>query len=185
MKLSYRNALTLLLISSVSVLISAGRTWSKVWYEDPGMPVVDVTLSGNQLEPLISGLAAASIAAVLGIMAARGVVRRIFGGVVVALGIGILYSSLRVKSTIGSHVAPAIAEAVGRDVANYEFSFNNLVWVSILGGLGIIFSGLAVLTRDFSSAKLSSKYDRKRPTDAELSPWQSLDSGIDPTIEGS
>lgn len=183
MKLSYRSAISILLISSVAVVIAAGRTWAKVWFEDPGFPVVSITLSGSQLEPAISGLGAAAVASVLGLMAARGVFRRVIGGVVVLIGIGILYSALLVKSTIGSHVKPAITEAVGRNVDVFEFSFNNLVWVAILGSLGIILSGVVFLLRNFSSAKMSGRYERKRPAEAELSPWQSLDSGIDPTIE--
>lgn len=184
MKLSYRTALSILLLSSAAVVIAAGRTWVKVWFEDPGMPVVSITLSGSQLQPVISGLGAAAVAAVLGIMATKGLARRIIGAVVALLGIGILYSALRLKATISSHVSPAITEAVGRNVDSFEFSFNNLVWVPVIGGFGVIVSGAVFLLRDFASSKMSGRYERKRTSTDELSPWQSLDNGIDPTIQG-
>lgn len=182
LKIKYRNSIFLLLVSSATVIVSAGQTWAKVWYEDPGFPVVSLTLSGRQLDPLLSGLGAAAVAGVLGIVASRGVLRRIFGAILILLGVGIIYSSLSIKAGIHNQIEPLIADVVGRDVANFEYTFNSLFWVAAAGGLGVVISGLLFLLIDFDGSKMSSRYERNHDPEQELSPWISLDLGIDPTL---
>jgi uncharacterized membrane protein (TIGR02234 family) len=184
MKIKYRSALMLLLLSSVVVVIIAGQTWAKVSYADPGFPVVSLTLSGRQLDPLLSGLGAASVAGVLGIVASRRILRRIFGAILILLGIGIIYSALSIKSGIHIQIEPLLADAVGRDVTNFEYTLNSLFWVAALAGLGVVVSGLLFLLSSYDASKMSNRYERHRDLDQELSPWVSLDLGIDPTLNG-
>ena len=182
MRIKYRNSLLLLFVSSIIVIVVAGQTWAKVWYEDPGFPVVSLTLSGRQLDPLLSGLGAAAIAGILGIVASRGILRRIFGAVLILLGIGIIYSALSIKAGIHSDIEPLIADVVGRDVTNFQYTFNSLFWVATLAGQGVVVSGLLFLLINYDGSKMSNRYERNQDPEQELSPWVALDLGIDPTL---
>jgi hypothetical protein len=93
MKLTLRNLISLELLSSVIVLIALSRPWVVATYEEAGFPTVNLSLSANQLNSTLNGLAIAAAASALGVVATRGIFRRLVGAVILAIGIGIVLAT--------------------------------------------------------------------------------------------
>ncbi|MEY3606751.1 MAG: hypothetical protein RL289_931, partial [Actinomycetota bacterium] len=92
MKLTLRNLISIELLSSVIVLVALSRPWVFATYEETGFPTVDLSLSANQLNSTLNGLAIAAAASALGVVATRGIFRRLVGAVILAIGVGIVFA---------------------------------------------------------------------------------------------
>ena len=69
MKLTLRNLISLELLSAVIVLIALSRPWVVGTYEETGFPTVNLSLSANELNSTLNGLAIAAAASALGVVA--------------------------------------------------------------------------------------------------------------------
>ena len=181
MKLSLRNLITIELISSVVVLVALGRPWVVATYSETGFPTVNLSLSANELNATLNGLAIAAIASALGAIATRGIFRRIVGVVILALGIGIVISTFTLTSNLDQFVGEQFEQAIGRDVSGWAAETSNYAFVVIPAGILIALCGLAIMLKSFDSG-MSQRYERNPSQERELTPWQALDQGIDPTI---
>jgi uncharacterized membrane protein (TIGR02234 family) len=182
MKLSLRNLIALELISSVLVLVALGRTWVVATYAETGFPAVNLSLSANELNATLNGLAVAAIASALGAIATRGIFRRVVGAVILLLGIGIVISTFSLSRNLDQFVGEQFEQAVGREVSGWAGETTNYAFVVIPAGILIALCGLAIMLKTFESG-MSQRYERNPSQARELSPWQALDQGIDPTIQ--
>jgi uncharacterized membrane protein (TIGR02234 family) len=182
MKLTLRNLISIELISSVIVLIALGRPWVVAIYEESGFPSVNLSLSANQLSASLNGLALAAIASALGAIATRGVFRRLVGIVIFALGTGIVLSTISLTNNMNELVGLQFEQAVGRGVTDWVAETSNYALVVIPAGILIALCGIAIAVKSFETA-MSQRYERNPSKESELTPWQALDQGIDPTIE--
>jgi uncharacterized membrane protein (TIGR02234 family) len=184
MKLSLRNLIALELVGSVVVLIALSRPWVVATYTETGFPAVNLSLSANQLNSSLNGLALAAIASALGAIATRGVFRRIVGAVIVALGIGIVAITVDLINNLDQFVGLQFEQAIGREVSGWVTETSNYALVVIPAGFVITLCGLALALKSFDSG-MSKRYERNSANEKELTPWQAMDQGIDPTIQGS
>lgn len=182
MKLSLRNVVTLELVCSVLVLITLGRTWVEATFAETGFPTVNLSLSANQLNASLNGLAIASIASALGVIATRGFFRRLVGAVIFALGIGIVVATLDLVNNLDKFVGLQFEQAIGREVSGWSTETSQYAVVVIPAGVIVALCGLVIAIKSFESA-LSQRYERNPSGEKELTPWQALDQGLDPTIE--
>ena len=181
MKLSLRNLITLELISSVAVLVALGRPWVVATYSETGFPTVNLSLSAIELNATLNGLALAAIASALGAIATRGIFRRVVGAVILALGIGIVISTFTLTNNLDQFVGEQFEQAIGRKVSGWTAETSNYAFVVIPAGILIALCGLAIMLMSFNSG-MSQRYERNPSQERELTPWQALDQGIDPTI---
>lgn len=182
MKLSLRNLITLELISSVLVLVALGRPWVVATYSETGFPTVNLSLSANELNATLNGLAIAAIASALGAIATRGIFRRIVGAIILLLGIGIVISTFSLIRNLDQFVGEQFEQAIGREVSGWAAETSNYAFVVMPAGILIALCGLAIMIKSFDSG-MSQRYERNPSQERELTQWQALDRGIDPTIQ--
>lgn len=182
MKLTFRNLILIELISSVVVLITLGRPWVAATYTETGFPSVSLSLSANQLNSSINGLALAAIASALGAIATRGLFRRIVGVVIAALGIGIITMTINLVSNIDTYVGSKFEQAIGREVSGWVSETSHYGLLVIPAGFVIALCGLVITFKSFDTG-MSQRYERNPSHESELTPWQALDQGIDPTTQ--
>jgi uncharacterized membrane protein (TIGR02234 family) len=182
MKLTLRNLISIELLSSVIVLMALSRPWVVATYEESGFPSVNLSLSANQLNPSLNGLALAAIASALGVIATRGIFRRLVGVVIFALGLGIVLSTLNLVNNLNEFVGLQFEQAVGRVVTDWVSNTSNYAFIVIPAGIVIALTGIAFALKSFETA-MSQRYERNPSKESQLTPWQALDQGIDPTIE--
>ena len=181
MKLSLRNLITIELVSLIAVLAALGRPWVVATYSETGFPTVNLSLSANELNATLNGLAIAAIASALGAIATRGIFRRLVGAVILALGIGIVISTFNLTRNLDQFVGEQFEQAIGREVSGWAAETTNYAYLVIPAGVLVALCGLAIMLKSFESG-MSQRYERKPSQERELTPWQALDQGIDPTI---
>lgn len=184
MKLSLRNLISIELLCSVVILIVLSRPWVVATYQETGFPAVNLSLSANQLNSSLNGLAIAALASALGAIATRGFFRRLVGAVILAIGVGIVFATFNLINNLDVFVGMQFEQAVGREVSGWVAETSNYAWVVILAGVLISLCGLAITLKSFETG-MSKRYERNPAEGSELTPWQALDQGIDPTIENT
>jgi uncharacterized membrane protein (TIGR02234 family) len=184
MKLSLRNLISIELLSSVVILIALSRPWVTATYEETGFPTVNLSLSANQLNLSLNGLAIAALASALGAIATRGFFRRLVGVVILAIGVGIVLATIDLVNNLDVFVGMQFEQAVGREVTGWLAEASSYAWVVIPAGVLIALCGLAIAVKSFETG-MSKRYERNLENGSELTPWQALDQGIDPTIENT
>ena len=182
MKLSLRNLIALELISSAIILIALGRIWVTATYSESGFPSVSLSLTANQLNSSTNGIVLAAIASALGAIATRGVFRRMVGAVIALLGIGIVFTTINLINNVDQFVGLKFEQAIGREVSGWVSESSPLAWLVIPAGFVVVACGLVITFKSFDSG-MSKRYERKSVRESELTPWQAMDQGIDPTIQ--
>ena len=184
MKLSLRNLILIELLSSVAILIALSRPWVVATYQETGFPSVNLSLSANQLNTSLNGLVIAALASALGVIATRGFFRRLVGVVILAIGVGIVFATIDLVNNLDVFAGMQLEQAVGREVTDWVAETSNYAWAVIPAGILIALCGLAIALKSFDTG-LSKRYERNPADGSELTPWQALDQGIDPTIENT
>lgn len=181
-KLTLRNLIALELICSVIILIAVSRPWIDATYSETGFPSVKLSLSANQLNPSLSGLALGAIASALGAIATRRVFRRIVGVVIVFLGSGIVVNTTNLMNNFNQPANVKLEQAVGRQVTGWFTKTSHYDLLVLPAGFFIALCGLAIALKSFDNG-MSKRYERSSSQESQLTPWQALDQGIDPTIK--
>jgi hypothetical protein len=145
---------------------------------------VNLSLSANQLNSSLNGLAIAALASALGAIATRGFFRRLVGAVILAIGVGIVFATLDLINNLDVFIGLQFEQAIGREVSGWVAETSNYAWVVIPAGVLIALCGLAITLKSFETG-MSKRYERNPADGSELTPWQALDQGIDPTIENT
>ena len=184
MKLTLRNLISIELLSSVIVLVALSRPWVVATYEETRFPTVDLSLSANQLNSTLNGLAIAAAASALGVVATRGIFRRLVGAVILAIGVGIVFATASLINNLDVFVGSQFEQAIGREVTGWVADTSSYAWLVIPAGISIALCGLAIALKSFETG-MSKRYERNPASESQLTPWQALDQGIDPTIENS
>ena len=182
MKLTFRNLVTVQFVSSVIVFIALSREWVAASYVEPGFPQVDLSLSANKLDPTLNGLAIAVVASTLGLIATRGWARKFVGAIIFLIGLGVLFATRSLIQNLETLVGSELAQAVGRSVTGWTSQTTPYAWLVFPAGFVILCCGILFAFKSFDS-QLSRRYERDSSSAKDLTPWQALDQGIDPTLE--
>jgi hypothetical protein len=121
--------------------------------------------TGDHLVPWQRPLALVGLAGAGALLATKGVLRRVVGGLVAACGLGIVV---------------AASYAITGDA--------NLGWpaVAALGGLALTAGGALALVRGRRWPAMGARYERRPPaerSDGTVRAWEALDRGEDPTAD--
>lgn len=182
MKLTFRNIITIQFLASGLILVLLSRKWVSAKYVETGFPNVLLDMTANELTPALHGLAIAAIASTLGAIATRGFARRLVGVVMAAIGFGIVFITLEMMQNLEELIGSEFADAIGRNVSGWSQESSFYAWFVIPAGLVVATCGALMASKTFDS-RLAKRYERDQVKAKNLTPWQSLDQGIDPTIE--
>ena len=182
MKLSFRNIVAVQFLFSGLVLILLSRRWVSSKYLETGFPAVSLNLTANDLVPALSGLAIAAMASTLGAISTRGFARRVVGAFITAIGLGIILVTIDMLQNLDRLIGAQFADAIGRNITDWTQQSSIYPWVVIPAGAVIAVCGLLMAFKTFE-AQLSKRYEREQIRVQNLTPWQSLDHGVDPTVE--
>ena len=169
------------------VLLAARQDWARVVTIEPHpLPASRVAVSGQDLVPAAGALGLAALAGLAAVLATRGLVRRIVGGLLAVFGVAIIASvSLPVTaaqvreaavgattaqagsvpggSTVGSGTTPGTGGSgvAGLSLASHvEMAAFPWRWAVLLGGLLVLGAGMLVAWRGTRWPVMSSRYDR-------------------------
>jgi hypothetical protein len=104
--------------------------------------------------------------------------------VILAIGVGIVFATLDLINNLDIFIGLQFEQAVGREVTGWVSETSSYAWVVIPSGVLIALCGLAITLKSFETG-MSKRYERNLENRSELTPWQALDQGIDPTIENT
>ncbi|RKR87139.1 putative membrane protein (TIGR02234 family) [Micromonospora pisi] len=179
-------AVLLCLAGAGLALYAATRTWSvEITVRATPLPPKTATHTGGDLLPWLPALALVGLAAAGALLATRGTGRRLVGGLMVLVGLG-------------------VAAGGANGLAGLEGDQTKVVWAVLcgLGGLLVVAAGLVTAARGHTWPAMGARYDRPRPgtpgpghapagTAVEggrveagrtVAAWEALDRGEDPTV---
>jgi uncharacterized membrane protein (TIGR02234 family) len=163
------------------VFLATRQGWAHVRTIPPKpLPASDVTVTGAQLVPYADALVLAALGTLAGVLASRGLLRRITGAALAALGVVLAATAFTVSaagaiSAANAGVSPATASAgsvtdgsnsVASAVPNVagaapHVTFSASGWQALLlaGAVAIVGAGIVVIWRARRLAVMSSRYD--------------------------
>ncbi|MFF5204510.1 Trp biosynthesis-associated membrane protein [Streptosporangium sp. NPDC000396] len=175
---------------SALVLLAAGRDWFTVTYGARTVPV-----PAADLAPALGPAAWAGLAAVVAVLATRGVWRRVIGGVMALCGAGVIIGAWQ-----GGGASAALrvaAERIPMADPGGLHAASAVAWpvTAVAGGLFLLAGGVVAALRGGGWPGMSDRYDRPGPgsggesrTTAGSAPteralWDAIDLGTDPTVD--
>lgn len=181
-KLQYAFAIAVMIAGSVLGWWAVASLWITVEESLLGA-VVDADIAATSLEgvsgallsPLASAMPIVGAAGVAGIIGSRGLLRRAIGILVLLAGTALAWSAFDAIRTW----------SVGSDLSGYgQIVSMSTAYplASILAGVLLVSSGAMAFTSGAAWPVLGKSYERagRTPRDA----WESLDMGVDPTVDG-
>lgn len=183
------------LASAAVVAVGVARPWVEATATVPGLPRIEVIVSGADLAPLAGAVGLALLAAFGAVLATRGRARQAVGLLIVAGAAVVLVSAVH-RGDTGAVVQDRLATKGWTAAAGYSASIQVWRWVALGGAVGCLAAGLLVVRRGASWPTMGRRYDAPaaaHPT-ADSKPassggenldeealWRALDEGRDPT----
>lgn len=174
---AWRNSRLFMLLGVVVVVASNMRPWAKVVVTEEMSPQLSMTFSGRDVEVMPSALALVVIASILILGYLRGISLRIVQVIVAIASLGIVWFSLN-GHDVSFKVNELVAASVGRTIDAMTTTTYAWWMGSVLGGvLVLVGAGFGLISQP---PVRQSRYERAG-SEHDLTPWQALDAGIDPT----
>jgi len=173
-------AIVALLATGGGALWALRTAWSEATVRAPGLPELDLSVSGSDVVPGAVGLAVLVMAAAAGVIAAGPRLRRVIGAlVVIAAAVGIVLTAT---------ADPATARARAIDEA--AASGTRVAWddsiaqpLSVVAFVAALLVGALITWQGPRWATMGRKYEAPSAREPESSDlWKSMDEGVDPTI---
>jgi hypothetical protein len=144
---SFVFALLLGLVGAGLAIYGATRTWSLQVITRPGLPDLRTAKTGADDFPLLIGLALVALAGAGALLATRGLIRRILGGLLAVVGVGVI-----LQATTGR---------IGLDVGRAGVGATTWPIVCVLGGLMIVAGGVAAAVQGHRWPTMGARYERR------------------------
>jgi uncharacterized membrane protein (TIGR02234 family) len=128
-------------------LYGATRVWSLQITERPGLSDLRASTTGATKAPLLIGLALVALAGAGAILATRGLARRLLGGLLTAVGLGLAANTITTRASLDPGAAGAGAT----------------LWPTacVLGSALIVVGGLTAARHGHLFPTMSSRYERR------------------------
>lgn len=188
----YAAALLFDLLGSAGALLIATRTWQTVTTPRPA-PLHDDVLpvSGRTLDAAPTAIALVALAGVVAVLATRGVVRRVVGGVLALAGGALLWRAIASAGALSSRRARELVSEQHRTVdvsGAVPHVQTHAIWpvLTFVCGVLVLASGALIAWRGHRWRAMSSRYEALPAQVADSSKaaatlWTALDHGDDPT----
>jgi uncharacterized membrane protein (TIGR02234 family) len=195
----YALAVLVQLIGAAGALLAATRAWQTVLTSRPRPFRDDVLhLSGRTVDAAPTALALVALAGVIAVIATRGWVRRMIGGVVALAGALLVWRSFGGLDAVSAARARTLVAdkhsgvEIGASTVHVDVTSTWAVLSAICGAL-VLLAGLLVVLRGHRWGAMSARYDgpaaaepadvdpEQARTKANASLWTALDRGDDPT----
>jgi len=193
-------------------ILAVRQAWAHAVFTAPHpLPAQDISVSGQQLVPLVSALALAALACLAAVIAARSLARRAAGVVLAALGAGAAAAAaapIRASAVLAAARAQAATGGPGGSTtsgtspggtahvliiagAAGHAIMTGAPWraAAVCGAVAIVLAGLATAWRGPRWPVMSARFERERTasTRARATPdsatlWESLSRDLDPTL---
>jgi len=177
-------AVTAGLLAGAVVSLAAGRPWASARVRLPGLPTSVVSVSGSDVLPVVSALAAVIVAGAVATVAVRGLGRRLCGLAVAGAGVAVVVVVARAEPAVLAQLQDQMVGAAGgspRRASEVELSLWR--WLCCGGGTLAAAFGLVVWWRGWRWPGLGARYEAPaahRPN-PDTDVWTALDRGEDPT----
>ncbi|HVT21930.1 MAG TPA: Trp biosynthesis-associated membrane protein [Mycobacteriales bacterium] len=179
------RALVGIAAGGVLVLVASGQQWASTTVDVPGAPTSTVSVTGHAVEPSLPALGIALLALAVAVIAGRGLLRRLVGITVAAVGGIALGVAVAGRGAVS---AALTAHEIGDAGVPVHGSANGWWVVAAVGATIALIVGLVVAARSGQWAAMGGKYEApqtKAPqpvaVDSADSAWDALDRGEDPT----
>jgi uncharacterized membrane protein (TIGR02234 family) len=168
-------------------LLAVGRGWVSYVVAAPPLPSLHEVASGHDVAAAVTPLALVVLAGVVAFPATHALGRRFAGSVVALAGIGLLITPLMVLVAPDASVKSAAVRVAGRsDVRPSGVAPNGWPWLVMVCALLAVFAGTVAVGFSADWPAMGRRYESASGTRAsgagELSMWDRLDRGDDPTI---
>ncbi len=185
----YGIALGLLVVAGATALGALSQVWVRATVGGADLPTLTEELTGRTLVPAAVGGAVLLLAGVAGIVATRGLGRRIVALLLLLAAVGMGVSAARFGLGLPES---ARGEAIAATGFDQVILVANAWWVAVaLAALLAAGAALATLVRGQRWPVLGGRYERgpnaaseRSATPSEMTPsqaWDALDRGEDPT----
>lgn len=179
---AYGLALVLLLIGGAGLLFAATRTWVYASTGAPGLPGVEVSITGGTVLPVISGVGLLLLAGIPGVIATKRVVRVVVGLVLLVASAAALEASVSFGLDRVASSQQAATNAVG---VVTDVTATGWWWVAAGAAIAGVLAGALTVAFGHAWPGLGSRYQREQAvpaaptTSAQM--WDAMDRGEDPT----
>jgi uncharacterized membrane protein (TIGR02234 family) len=182
------TVLGVILVGTVVVLLAAARTWLTAAWVEPGIPGVQVALTGSEVAPLVRAAGFVALAGVVALLATRRRGRLVVGALVCLAGVAVVAGCVLFAATYRSSADEALADAAGETTATVrasELAAGGWSAGAATGGAMVAAGGVLTMLRSARWPEMGTRYDA--PAAAATArrdqddPWGALDRGEDPT----
>ncbi|GGL10194.1 hypothetical protein Sme01_32450 [Sphaerisporangium melleum] len=174
------------------VLAAAGRTWVRAAYSGGPGGGTRLELSGGELAPVLTPLALACLAAVVAVLATRGLWRKGVGVLTALLGAAIAVAAWRAVSPAAVAQVAGTRGALTGVPGLVTSTVQPWPALAVAGGALLTAAGALAVVSGGRWPGMSERYERRaapagtragagRPGGSERSLWDALDRGLDPT----
>jgi uncharacterized membrane protein (TIGR02234 family) len=175
-------------------LLASGRAWVTVHVDRPApLPDLSVGLTGRTLQAAVPGLAVVALAGVVGLLATRGVARRLVGAVVAVAGAGLAVAAAGAGSVSSDEARRLVADTRTGTVLDPGAPVrlvSHPVWPALaaVGAVLVVAGGVLAALGWTAGGGLGRRYEAPAVAPApsgsdetDVALWQRLDRGDDPT----
>ncbi|MCB0916396.1 MAG: Trp biosynthesis-associated membrane protein [Actinobacteria bacterium] len=184
--------LALLVVAGALALAALSQVWVVATVGGGGLPTLTEGFTGRRLLPAAAGGAVLILAGVAGVLATRGLGRRIVGVVLALAGVGVAAAAVSFGLALPESARTEAVATTGFD--QLALTANSWWLVVVAAGVLAALAGVVVAWRGNRWPVLGGRYERRRvrpgstaATPEEMSPsaaWDALDRGEDPTTVG-
>ncbi|HEY8457971.1 MAG TPA: Trp biosynthesis-associated membrane protein [Actinopolymorphaceae bacterium] len=190
-------ALGLTLAGAAATLLAATRPWIRAAWVRPDFPSVRVVLEGGEVAPVVRAAGLVALGGVVGILATRGIVRRVVGACIACVGVGGVVACLALWWTRDAVADARLIEAGGDPSLTVAESTVSTSGWPVVAGIGCaLLAAAGVMTvlwgREWpamgvrydspsSASSVPARVGRTSGRDDDA--WTALDRGDDPTLE--
>lgn len=187
---TFAAALAAQLVGAVVILLVATRQWQTITTVRQHPFADDVVgVSGRTVDGAVTALALVALAGVVAVIATKGVVRRVVGGLVALSGVALLWRIAGAMPAVSTGRARDLVHAAHPQVAGAPHVVTHPLWavLGLIAAVLVVAAGILIAWRGGRWAGLSARYDRaaidpeQSRARADASMWTALERGDDPT----
>ncbi|TCK24974.1 Trp biosynthesis-associated membrane protein [Pseudonocardia endophytica] len=184
-------ACVLLLVGAGTAWLSGTVTWFSVQVPSATGGAGAASVTGSQIQPTVTAVAAVLLAAVAATVALSGIARRVLGVLVVLAGVAAGWTTVArlVTPPTPAEIVSARAglNTAGQPIGTSPVSTGAGAWVAVAAAVLAVAAGVLLVVKERRMARLGARYaapgSATTPSDPDRAAWEQLDDGDDPTVD--